>query len=308
MKKKVLVFSVAMLLAFGFSSCNNEEVAQQENNVEKLAQEEELVSLQNQITDLNTSTFGPTVQTRGFGKWFRRVLGIVMSDAVGGMFGSLIGGPVGCIAGATAASAGVAGSGAVPTFMTRAGIPEKLPMNQKALALENVVLDNNVGILNKETALYDSIGYYHNKVLIDMNNKGKLTSIKDVRALNREIYINTCNELGYEVSLDEAEKVVNHKEIVALVENSSDNFSDYEDMDKYLNDLKKAYPNLSSKLSVVREFMLGLANMDINENDGNYAQKVMELINNSNLDENSKKELRAAIIVGNASYQLWTVE
>ncbi len=70
----------------------------------------------------------------------------------------------------------------------------------------------------------------------------------------------------------------------------------------------KAYPNLSSKLSVVREFMLGLANMDINENDGNYAQKVIELINNSNLDENSKKELRAAIIVGNASYQLWTVE
>lgn len=79
-------------------------------------------------------------------------------------------------------------------------------------------------------------------------------------------------------------------------------------MDVYLDNLKKTYPNLRSKFSVVREFMSGLSNMDIDENDGNYAQKIIDLINNSNLDEDSKKELRNAIIIGNASYQLWTVE
>jgi len=38
MKKTFIIVSVAMLFAFGFSSCSNEEVAQQEENVENLAQ------------------------------------------------------------------------------------------------------------------------------------------------------------------------------------------------------------------------------------------------------------------------------
>jgi len=257
---------------------------------------------------LNISTFGPSVQTRGFGKWLRKVLGIVVSDAVGGIFGTFVGGPVGCIAGATAASGGVAGFGGTPEIMTRATLGNKLVMNKESVALNNVVLKNNTGMACQESALCDSIGYYHNKVLLNMNNKNLLTPTTDIRTFNREVYINTCNVLGCEASLEEAEKVANNKEIVSLVENSPENFSNYEDMDVYLNNLKKAYPNLSSKFSVIREFMIGLSNLDIDENDGNYAQKIIDLINNSNLDEDSKKELRNAIIIGNASYQLWTVE
>lgn len=305
MKTNVIIIGALMLIGISMSSCSNEDLTQEENKVENLEQEKELLNLQNQISELNTSTFGNSMYARGFGKWFRKVFGIVLSDAVGGIFGSLAG-PGGTIVGATLASGGVAISGATPEFIARTAVTSNpLEMNEESIALNNVVLKRNT---NELPTLSDSIGYYHNKVLIDMNNKGQLVATKDIKSLCNEVYLNTNNILGYEIPLDEYEKIANNKEIVSLIENSSENFADYEDMDKYLNNLRLAYPNLSSKFSVVREFMRGLANLNIDENDGNYAQKVLELINNSNLYENSKEQLRNAVIIGNASYQLWTVE
>lgn len=44
------------------------------------------------------------------------------------------------------------------------------------------------------------------------------------------------------------------------------------------------------------------------ENDGEYMNKVLDIIQNASLDDQTKQLLRNAVIVGNASYQLWNVQ
>ena len=67
------------------------------------------------------------------------------------------------------------------------------------------------------------------------------------------------------------------------------------------------YPNKQGELTLLETFFSGLNNIDVDENDGDYLMKVLKLVDNSELSEEIKRNLRNAFIVGNASYQLWNV-
>lgn len=75
-----------------------------------------------------------------------------------------------------------------------------------------------------------------------------------------------------------------------------------------INVWKEHYPEQSDKLNVLETFFEGISNLNVDENDGDYFNRVLELISTSSLDEDTKQSLRNAIIVGNASYQLWNTD
>ena len=53
-------------------------------------------------------------------------------------------------------------------------------------------------------------------------------------------------------------------------------------------------------------FIEGLCNIEITNNDGEYLNKALALLNKAAMDATTKRDLRNALIVANASYQLWT--
>ena len=61
------------------------------------------------------------------------------------------------------------------------------------------------------------------------------------------------------------------------------------------------------QINVIGSFIDGVSRISVDENDGTYAEKVLDLVDNANLSDDVKKQLRNGIIVGNASYQLWNL-
>lgn len=82
-----------MLLGlFLFCSCSSSDSFENVdvNNVmsEESLQEDQLVSVQSQIDSLNQEMFTSSYETRGFWKFFTKIVCTVFADAVGGLVGA----------------------------------------------------------------------------------------------------------------------------------------------------------------------------------------------------------------------------
>lgn len=314
MKKIILTVSCLSMVLMGTVSCNNDEydVASQEATI---SQEDALAlqGLQNDIASLNDATFGEQqVKSRGFGGFFRRFMKIVASDAIGGLFGSLAGGPVGTIAGAAAAS----GAAAIPTVnskivLCRATVQTKLDLlNDEKLALDDVVLPGNTNSVRPaQLTLEDSVGYYHNKALleIDRNSQNGLAGLSTSELTNR-IYLSVERSAGLKTGTLQSEVNKKTPELIKLNENIQEYINKSETEEAYLLQMKKLYPKRAAEIAVIEEFVKGVKNLNPSMDDSSYAKAVLNLIEKSKLSEEMKKNLRTGVIVGNASARLWNPE
>lgn len=309
-------YFVLALMILSMVSCSSEL---NENSIEEKQLEVcensktiELLNVKNQIETLNQTMFTPKTNTRGIGKWFKKIFAVVTADAVGGLFGLQIGGPCGAAAGAIMAS-GLAA--AVPEnhitlltlldqfLLTRADtviMPTSglLPTNPVDIALRNVVPSGN-------WTKSDSIGYYHNLAIIEIKSELNDTPV------------------SYDVMLDKvAEKTsvlydvnaIQIKNDINLNKGFFDHAGSSELSAKRMftfNNLIQAwsalYPDKAEELEVLETFFDGLSNIEVEDNEGEYLDSVLKIINESSLDDNTKQNLRNSFIVGNASYQLWDI-
>lgn len=276
---------------------------------------EQLVFVNSQIDSLNQSMYPQVVQTRGLGAFFKRFLAVVVCDAVGGLFGNFYFGPCGAAAGAIAASgfAAIVPAENISFGITRAVSSSNLstlrlmPMNSETLALTPSLVPSQDLSTCGQTTKEDSIGYYHNKVLLELN-KSLSPADLTVNTIVNKVAETTCKNYGE--SKERVLKELNSN--VGFYENIMDKQYAVSDQFNNLHDVIQQwaaqYPNHSAKLTLLETFFEGISNLEVEENNGEYMQKVLLIINNSSLDEELKQDLRNAFIIGNASYQLWNTE
>jgi len=308
-------YFILALLLMSFASCCNDfeenEMANEKVVVCDETRRYELFNVRNQIESLNQTMFTTDTDTRGLKKWFKKIFAVVTADAVGGLFGFQFAGPCGAAAGAIMASGLAAAVPANhitileptnPLYITRADtiLPSNglLPTNPVDIALRNVVPTGN-------WSKTDSIGYYHNLAIIEI--KAELNN-------NPVTYDIMLDKVSEKTSLLYNESALQIKNDLNLNKEFFEHASSYELSAKKnlnMNNLIQAwaglYPNKADELAVLESFFDGLLNLEVEENDGEYLDRVLEIIDASSLDENTKRNLRNSFIVGNASYQLWDI-
>lgn len=124
-----------------------------------------------------------------------------------------------------------------------------------------------------------------------------------------DVYLEASRISGIPTSIKDADELVSvNNDMRRFVESGIAVFLPDDDFDAYCNKLSGLYPEKANEISVLKEFVYGLSNIDINETDTEYLQKILLLIDESEIDEISKKNLKSAVLVGNASYRLWNVQ
>lgn len=304
MKKKLFLFVCLIASAIAFFSCGNDEVTCEVNaeDSEQVCYNDHFMSLKNNIKTLNEETFGDEVKTRGIFKFFKKLLSIVISDAAGAIVGTAISPGTGTVVGAVSASAYVATRN-VDDINISFGM-HKISINEKSL--DGVVIENPA----IKTTFADSIGYFHNLILVSMNNSGKLPlMVQSSEEIVNNVYLEASRISSIPTSIKDADELVSvNNDMRRFVESEIAVFLPDDDFDAYCNKLSGLYPEKANEISVLKEFVYGLSNIDINETDTEYLQKILLLIDESEIDEISKKNLKSAVLVGNASYRLWNVQ
>ncbi len=307
--KNLFIFMLGILLCCSCSSYESSrdiEISVSDKN----HNEAQFVSVNSQMDSLNYSMFNDDVHTRGIKGIWKRLFAVVISDASGAIFGlKFLPGTNGAV-GAIAASglAAVVGSDRISfnAPVSRTMMSDSVQMNPSNIALSTYIIPSKRGnniIMSK----MDSIGYFHNKVLMEL--KESLTPNGFVMdTLFAKVADVTCEYYG-----EPAEKVrksLNDNRIFfdKLVRLQKTVLNECNDIHGLVDAWKKQFPEQRQELDTMEKFLNGIAHLKVEENDGEYLNKVLEIIDNSNFDDNKKSELRSAFIVGNASYQLWNTE
>lgn len=292
----------------GLETANGTEVT--DSAMQQVKRNAELMALQNSVHEFNVVTFTEqqNPETRGWLKnLFNRVVKIfatVTADALGGVIGGVVGGVTasGIVGGylllsktnvtmtpmpATYTRAGVNGSGTYPDLIYNGVVPQG------------------------PVCTGDSIGYYHNKVIsklfpdtikvaeFNAKSNGEKAQII-VKTMKEEPYL--CNYYGAE--LNNTANVDKGVEIANKVMQIAD---EAETEDEFFTMLEQAGFTDSNVMAVLKEILQGIDNLDITEDDGEYYEAVLDIIDKSGLDEVTKQSMEDGVIIGQASNRLWKV-
>ena len=308
MKRVIFYVTIILLVMSCVSEDQTKELDQMASTTQTTVLPTEFVELKAQMETLNVEVAKGNEQviTRGFfSGWLKRIIGVTVADAVGGIVCSWFG-PAGTAAGATATSGLVAAFLDEPVIEihTRSKGDDELfpPMNPDDKSMNNLF----PGDVSEELlTIGDSIGYFHNRILLDIKNEnqGQKLSRDSILACiaqkTSEFYRVDKNEIKQDFA--------NNKELFDFVAGGDYLSVDGEDLHDIIAAWIAKYPNKQGELTLLETFFSGLNNIDVDENDGDYLMKVLKLVDNSELSEEIKRNLRNAFIVGNASYQLWNV-
>lgn len=311
MKLKVLLLSALFtILAILTSSCKDEASDLSQTSV---FTESEYVRYQ--IDSLNISLFPDQFDpTRGWKQWFKKIAAIAVIDAVGAIMGTYY-------SSSPAIGAGVAiVASAVATFIpannigflapTRTGSENSLiigslsPMNPFDISLVNLVPEDEFG---SGPQLADSIGYYHNLILLDINN-----IIDSIGHTSMEAIIDSISErigIYYDIQVSEVQQAIeNQDSLISFILTNRDLLNSDIGNEHIFSILGTQFPTHAQNFSIMQSFFTGLNNLNVQGNDATYLRYTLNMIHSSNLSSSMKQQLSNAFIVGNASYQLWCIE
>lgn len=287
-------------MAFVFSSCSNDmasvSTSTTPKEIEENAKLESLAALQGQIANINDSVYASTPKTRGLGSFFRRLWRVVYTDAVGAIFGFNLG-PVGSVAGAAAFSAF---TGVRDEINSRALDPSNLDFKYNL----NDDLSDLVPITNPDAqpTIQDSIGYLHNKAILNLEKEAKPISISNIPVLLQE---EVKAEMPKQYTFTATDSINLNLSYQTFVKNEQA-FSG-NNIDSYEKHLETCYPQQSGEIKVVSEFLKGISSIEA-ESETEYIKTVLKLIDEADLSAAVKQSLRNGVIVGNASHKLWQLK
>ena len=310
-----LLLFLLMLSAIALASCSSEDnyvgLSTEETTevtdsaMQQVQRNAELMALQGKIHDCNLLTFGvqQNNDTRGFWKVLKnvfKVVATVAADAIGGVLGGVAGGVT---------ASGIAG-GAMLFNVTKIAI---VPMDDAtAVTRGSSGINPFLNIVPTGPVLKgDSIGYYHNKVMCQLfsdsiqvaefNKKSdseKATVIMTAMAAEpylREHYgSDLTNTEKSAVGIDVANTMMQIAEEVETEE-------------EFFDRLEASGLCDANLMGVLREILEGLNSIDVETDDGSYYEAVLEIINNSELDEVTKQCMEDGVVIGQASNRLWNV-
>lgn len=310
MKKITYLLLIVIGMVF-YCSCSTEDITNEtEPTVQSTVYEPEtqaLIDFQTELAALNEQMFTGQSQTRGLSKFMKRFLAVVCCDALGGGLGGCAGGIPGAAVGAITSSvaAAIAPEDKLPAIFRSTDDPttNMLGMNDPDIALSPNLIPTTPTNPTGPT-IEDSIGYYHNVVILALNNTLPSENV-DIDTL-----IENVAELTYKSYHTTQKAVINHLKanesfFVQLTSNIMPNIKYDNDFSDIIKRCQLQFPEQAEKLKTIEIYINGLTNIEITDNDGEYLNKALALLNASAMDPTTKRDVRNALIVANASYQLW---
>lgn len=297
MKKNVFYLVVLMIVASISVSCTVQDDCSLQSHSSETKENQEMEQLVLALENYNANYLENNIETRGIASWLRRLVRVTFADAVGALCGATYG-PYGAVAGGVFSSVCAYCLDAnAEAEHRRANIERGVKMN----ALTDVVFESNIPMCT------DSVGFFHNKIIMNLYSNGMLYMDKDNESLINEICYQadslTLNE-NRPVSNEDFMKGLNlYRFIEAYPEMSSlETFEDY--VKAYVN----LYPGYEDELEILHDYISTLCGISPEQNTGLYITGALDIINKSQVNNTIKKRLGEAFITGYASSKLWNFE
>lgn len=312
MKKIFIVMSFVLMGVCLYVSCSQDN-AESEKSADTSATvsndyEEQFAALQLKIDELNQQTFpnwGTDNTTRGWN--FFKFLGVIVADAVGTLAGAEagsvipgVGTTVGAVIGGVAASIGVV-----------VGVAGVRPYYVNSTAQDFVFPS-----VYSTPAMQDSIGLYHNEIIMAMKEFNPKVFDEEYRK-RHDLLEEVCTISEQYLGLKSGTLTVEYLESAPAVKTVVDDMlsitSDHPSHDVLFQRMQTKYPELQKELQLVYDFVCNI-NAIVDDEDDNermgekkkyYVINLLQLIEEADLPENIKETLKVAIEVGYASSNLW---
>lgn len=293
MKKLFFIVSIALATITAFSCSNDEtETANNDHSATETKQIENLQKLQNDMANLNKEwqTRQPLAITRSeqnsnITNRMTNSISITGADLAGAFIGAHFGG-FGALVGGALAS-GVA-------------YWERERYGNKGFTFGTVVPNNTIIFEDKSTAtMIDSIGYYHNKILMNIGEKRLAdVAIEDME----ELIINSAIEvIGNTPDFNKPE-LRNNECTIFFIKNIS-RLNAAKTTDEYCKILSESNQISKEEMNIIKTYIDGLATID--NTNGEYTRAVINTIDNSDINPETATSLKNSVLVGNASQKLW---
>lgn len=153
----------------------------------------------------------------------------------------------------------------------------------------------------------DSIGYYHNLAIAELSAEQPDWTTLSADEITRVLGAKITKVTGWG-TLSQMEELTQatgstadfNRELQLLADN------DKYDVEGMCEELKVKYPEYSGQIDVLLEAIKGLQSSTTEtSNTLSYCQKVLNIIDTANIDKDLRSQLRASIVVANASTKLW---
>lgn len=316
MKKCFIFAAVAAVCLMGMVSCGSEESfneAAEQPRSEQEAEELALTQLQSNIAKLNAEEFGAHARdTRGLFSFFRRFWKIVTADAVGAIIGTG-GGPLGMAVGAATAS----GCAAIPAVNDLITTSSQEDGNSKTVTAELITPRPYIGTIPDEDGRLtrglheplrslDSIGFYHNRAIVELNKNNSDWLKLSAEDLTKELGRSVINVTGWGSTSNLESFTKPGSQAVRLNAYLQELVESDIDVEEMCAKLKTKYPSKASQISVLCETIKGIdAASTQSGNTLQYCEKALDLVNKAGLNATLTSQIRSGIIVANASSILW---
>lgn len=312
MKRNVFYLAVCMLAVSFFVSCSKQEDCSYQSNNEVSKDKQEMKQLINALEVYNAEYQKSRGLTRSFGGWFKKLLRVTYADAVGAVLGSNFG-PWGAVAGGVSASALV--------YCEEENMPSQFSFAPRRTYLEGynplpVLTDDNMNLgalidvvlVSNIPACTDSVGFYHNKILMYLSNHNLL----HINNNNTDSLTNAICEQAEEISENGKGTTTNSQLLQQLkfsqFKSAYPSMAMLETFDEFVDEYVVLYPEIEDYLWFVWEYISILCDIEPEDNDGTYAEGVLEIISESQVSNTVKKCLGEAVITGYASSRLWNFD
>lgn len=280
MKKIFALAFVAML----FISCSNKET----NNAipVDVTQNTEIAALKNDLLALNNEMFGQQIETRA--KWWKFLLTAIADAGVG----------------LTTGNVGFAISASSLTWTVLKDVHRKVESKADNDPVKSVN-DSTFAMSYLEIDDEDNDGIIHNQVILKLYEKYG----EELFALPEETLLQIVAEEVAAITGCLAEEVI--PDITAAKSEMkvyTDAYIESRSVDEYIEYLKIANPEKSDALDVLKITLDGFQFIDTTVDNGDYASRVIDVIDNSDVEATMKEDLKSSVSIANASTRLWNTD
>lgn len=148
----------------------------------------------------------------------------------------------------------------------------------------------------------DSDGYLHNRVIVNLyEDYGEALFDLSTSEFTDLAFAELARVEGREIEYSQSEM----DEIYTSIDEYVNAFITSETPDDFFNYLKIQYPGKNGEIEILKAAMDGFMALDVNKDEGEYVKKVMGVVDDSNLNDDSKKNVKSSLAVANASTRLW---
>ncbi|MDE6147501.1 MAG: hypothetical protein K2G18_05525 [Bacteroidales bacterium] len=285
---KKIVFIMAFLATF-LVSCSNKETAVTVPTVD-VPQSTEVIALKNDLLALNNEMFGQQIDTKA--RWWKYLLTAIADAGVGLITGNV----------------GFAISASSLTWTVFKDVSKTSDNNIESDPVKSVndpVFATSYLDIDDDCPLEDNDGMIHNQVILNLYE----IYGEDLFDLPEETLLQIVAEEVAAITGCTVEEVVpDIASATADMKVYTDAYLESSSIDEYIEHLKTANPEKSDALDILKITLEGFQFVDATVDNGEYATRVIEIIDNSNVEEAMKDDLKSSVSIANASARLWNTD